>query len=147
MSTQETQTINEKSYLAGPMTGYPEFNIPAFRAAKVELDKLGFNIALPVDIDNADQKEGWQWGDYLAEDIRLICNECDSIVLLPEWNRSRGAKLEVAAGLMQSLKFPEFRFWYYEPAIKKASMRSAAAIAAVWSGSWSYYSKEAAVAA
>lgn len=139
--------MKNKTYCAGPMTGYPEFNIPAFKAAKEALELEGFNIALPVDIESASQKEGWKWGDYLAEDIRLICNECDGIVLLPEWVRSRGAKLEVAAGLMQSLKYPRFQFWAYNNTTKKATLEDTKYIAWLWSVSWDYYSKVAEVAA
>lgn len=135
-----------KYYLAGPMTGYPEFNVPAFREAKAELEKQGYQIALPVDIDNASQKEGWQWGDYLAEDIRLICNDCMGMVLLPEWIRSRGAKLEIACGLMQSLKFPEFEFRFYKNG-KISDCIDVSRIELAWHWDWDTYSKVAEIAA
>lgn len=130
-----------KHYLSGPMTGYENFNIPAFKSAKEELEKQGFKLELPVDIENA--KEGWLWGDYLAEDVRVICNECEGIILLPEWERSRGAKLEVAAGLMQSLKYPDFQFRLYNPKSGKARRASTEWIADEWAFKWNVYSKEA----
>lgn len=138
-----------KYYLAGPMTGYPEFNVPAFREAKLNLEaKFGFEIQLPYDIDNKIDPN-WQWGDYLAKDIQLICNECMGIVLMPEWERSRGAKLEIAAALMQSLKFPEFEFYEYWPQLKgtyQVKRRTAKVIAGAWFDEWETYSKEAKVA-
>lgn len=131
-------------YLGGPMTGYENFNIPAFKSAKEALEKKGFKITLPVDIENA--KDGWLWGDYLAEDIRLICNECEGIILLPEWERSRGAKLELAAALMQSLKYPDFEFYEYYPRLKpdyQLKKRTAKVMAGSWFDEWNTYSKEA----
>lgn len=127
-------------YLGGPMTGYPEFNVPAFKAAKIELEKQGFEIVLPVDIET--QKEGWEWGDYLAEDIRLITTKCMGMVLLPEWTRSRGAKLEVAAGLMQCLKYPDFEFRFYRDG-KISDPIAHERIAVAWHWDWSLYSKVA----
>lgn len=136
-----------KHYLAGPMTGYPEFNIPAFRLAKEELEKLGFQIQLPFDIDN--EQKDWQWGDYLAEDIRLICNECTGMILMPEWERSRGAKLELAAALMQSLKYSNFEFYEYDSRLTtkyRLKRRTSAIMAGAWFDEWKTYSKEAKVA-
>jgi len=134
---QETPTI--KYYLAGPMTGYPEFNIPAFRAAKLNLEAQGFEIELPYDIDNT--AENWTWGQYLAEDIKLICDQCQGIILLPEWERSRGAKLEIACGLMQSLKFPNFEFRFYSNG-KASDPVHRDRIAIAWYWNWETYSKE-----
>jgi Domain of unknown function (DUF4406) len=121
------------------MTGFPEFNVPAFKAAKLNLEAQGFEIQLPFDIDN--EQEDWKWGDYLAEDIRLICNECSGMILMPEWIRSRGAKLEVAAGLMQSLKYPEFEFRFYKNG-KASDPISKDRIAVAWHWDWNTYSKE-----
>lgn len=134
-------------YLAGPMTGYPEFNVPAFREAKKILEsEKGFKIELPYDIDSSAQPD-WVWEDYLAEDIKIICRDCTGIVLLPEWERSRGAKLEVAAGLMQSLKYPEFKFFeYYSswPGKKFNVIESTKeSIASIWYDWWDSYNKEA----
>lgn len=128
------------------MSGYDDFNVPAFRTAKLNLEaKHGFEIQLPYDIENTAQP-GWTWGDYLAEDIRLICNDCDGILLLPEWERSRGAKLEVATGLMQSLKFPEFTFHMVVDTLTDVVGLSAEVMAERWSWVWNEYSKEAKVA-
>jgi hypothetical protein len=144
LNTREGLITEMKHYLAGPMTGYENFNIPAFKAAKETLEKKGFKIELPVDIES--QKEGWLWGDYLAEDIRIICNDCEGMILLPEWEGSRGAKLELAAALMQSLKFPDFEFYEYYPYLKgphKLRKRTAKVMAGSWFEQWDVYSKQA----
>lgn len=130
----------KRYYLAGPMTGYPEWNVPAFKSAKITLEAKGFEIQLPVDID--EQKEGWEWGDYLAEDIRLITTKCQGMVLLPEWTRSRGAKLEIAAGLMQVLKYPEFEFRFFKGGEITDPIHPDR-IAIAWHWDWNLYSKEA----
>lgn len=132
--------MSKRYYLCGPMTGYPEHNVPAFKAAELTLRAKNFDIEMPIDIYN--QKEGWQWGDYLAEDIRLITTKCMGMVLLPEWDRSRGAKLEIAAGLMQVLKYPEFEFRFYKNGDVSDPIHPDR-IAIAWYWDWNLSSKEA----
>jgi hypothetical protein len=73
-----------KLYLAGPMTGYPELNFPAFHAEAMRLRDLGFEIVNPAEI-NAEPTSQW----------------LDCMPLLAGWDRSRGASLEhvIARGL------------------------------------------------
>lgn len=71
------------------MTGYPEFNFPAFHEAKSRLKKLGFKVCSPADFG----PEG-TWEDCLKRDLRYVV-KCDAVVTLPGWRQSRGAKLEV----------------------------------------------------
>ena len=79
-----------KLYLAGPMSGYPELNFPAFHAEAARLRALGFEIINPAEI-NAGPSAGWV--DCMRADIRELVT-CDAICLLPGWMRSRGATLE-----------------------------------------------------
>jgi hypothetical protein len=39
-------------YVAGPMTGLPDFNYPAFRAAAAELREAGFDVEDPSTNEN-----------------------------------------------------------------------------------------------
>lgn len=80
-----------KVYVSGPMTGLPEFNFPAFNAAEAMLREQGYDVENPASKGIID---GWEWEDYLRLDLRLI-TECDAIYLLPGWENSRGARLEV----------------------------------------------------
>jgi hypothetical protein len=111
-----------KVYLAGPMSGIPQFNFPAFFEAARRLRKGGFEVISPAEIDNEEDKDaalassdgaptgGKSWGDFLARDVKLIADSgIEGIVFLPGWSMSRGAKLEAFVGLLQK----NFRFWLY----------------------------------
>lgn len=88
-------------YLAGPMTGYPEFNFPAFRATTARLREMGWDVRSPHELDESEhggrapaKDEAHAWGYYLRRDIKLLV-DCDAIAVLPGWRASRGASLEV----------------------------------------------------
>lgn len=79
-----------KLYLAGPMTGIPEFNAPAFHAEAARLRALGYTVENPAEVKLPD---GASWSDYMRADLPLLL-KCDTVVLLPGWAHSRGARLE-----------------------------------------------------
>lgn len=78
-------------YVAGPMTGLPEFNFPAFNAAAIELRTQGWHVENPADHGVI---EGAEWADYLAYDLTRL-GTCGAIYLLPGWEKSKGAVLEL----------------------------------------------------
>jgi hypothetical protein len=80
-----------KIYVSGPMTGFPEHNLPAFAAAAKQLAAAGFDAVDPG-IHGVDP--AFAWTDYLRRDLVDLCG-CEAVALLPEWERSRGAQLEV----------------------------------------------------
>lgn len=111
-----------KYYLAGPMTGYPQFNFPAFHAAAADLRAQGYEIISPAEQDSpAVQSEaiksadgsldangkiaGETWGDILAKDVKLVADGVDGIIFLPGWEQSRGARLEAFVGLLCKRSF------------------------------------------
>lgn len=77
-------------YVAGPMTGHPGLNFPAFHAAAVALRIVGHEVVNPAEI-NTDP--GAEWTVCMRADIRELVT-CDAIALLPGWEQSRGASLE-----------------------------------------------------
>jgi hypothetical protein len=87
-----------KAYLAGPMTGYPEHNFPAFREYTKWLRNHGYEVVSPEELETAEgpgpRKE---WAYYLVRDLRELLG-CDCIAVLPGWQKSRGATLEVYVG-------------------------------------------------
>lgn len=110
-----------KLYLAGPMTGIPQYNIPAFDEAAFILRalQLGYDVVSPAELDDPETRaaalaspdgapgsgsaNGETWGDFLARDVKLLADGgIDGVVVLPGWEKSRGARLEtfVASRMM-----------------------------------------------
>lgn len=87
-------------YLSGPMTGYADFNFPAFNAAASDLRAKGFKVINPADHGVV---EGAEWVDYLRTDLAHL-TECERIHLLPGWSKSKGAQLELQVAQKLSLK-------------------------------------------
>ncbi len=42
-------------YIAGPMTGLPDFNYPAFEEARAQLESEGYAVLCPTDNDDGDE--------------------------------------------------------------------------------------------
>lgn len=78
-------------YVAGPMTGIADFNYPAFNAVADQLRGLGYEVENPAEHGIV---EGAQWADYMAYDLTRL-GLCGMIALLPDWEKSQGARLEV----------------------------------------------------
>jgi hypothetical protein len=78
-------------YLAGPMTGIEDFNYPAFNAMAERLRTAGYEVENPADHGTV---EGAVWADYMAYGLTRL-GLCGMIALLPGWDLSQGARLEV----------------------------------------------------
>lgn len=96
-----------KLYVAGPMTGLPEFNYPAFRRAAADLEAAGFQVEDPSTNVNPtpDDYHGW----LRAGLAQLIT--CDAVALLDGWEASGGARLEVNVAATLGLRVRPFREW------------------------------------
>lgn len=75
-----------KIFIAGPMTGIPEYNFPAFFEAQAKLEALGYEVANPADTG---VREGWGHRDYLRVSVPMML-QCDSVAALPGWDKSVG---------------------------------------------------------
>lgn len=93
-----------KLYIAGPMTGLPDLNFPAFHAEAARLRALGYEVANPAEIN---PEPGMAWAECMRRDIPELVR-CDGVVLLEGWERSRGASLEahIAHSLGMRLVYP-----------------------------------------
>ncbi|MDF8363317.1 MULTISPECIES: DUF4406 domain-containing protein [Achromobacter] len=89
-------------YLAGPMTGKADHNFPAFHAAAERLRAFGLDVVNPADHGVVD---GMGWADYMRWDIVKLAG-CHSVYVLPGWEKSKGASLEVA--IARALGMPLF---------------------------------------
>lgn len=78
-------------YLAGPMTGLPDFNYPAFNAEAARLRALGYHVENPAE-NQKPVPETWE--NYLRAALRQMLT-CDAVLLLPGFQSSRGAMLEM----------------------------------------------------
>lgn len=79
-------------YILGPMSGYLDYNRPAFHAAAKVLRADGFNVINPAEIDDA-MGEPKEYTDYYARDLRFL-PDADGAYALPGWERSKGATAE-----------------------------------------------------
>lgn len=80
-----------KVYIAGPMTGLPDYNRPAFHEAAHLLAGRGHFPLNPADVT---LNEAALWLDYMRATTRLL-TQADAVCVLPGWEKSRGACVEV----------------------------------------------------
>jgi nucleoside 2-deoxyribosyltransferase len=86
-------------YVAGAMTGLPEFNFPAFHRAAKLLRDMGFPVENPAENP---EPAAPTWENYLRTALRQMLT-CDAVVLLPGWESSKGANLERDVALRLSM--------------------------------------------
>ena len=87
-------------YVAGPMSGYPECNYPAFNRAEHQLVLAGFQVVNPAGVHIDTQHH---YVDLLRADL-LEMLTCHGVATLDNWWESVGARNEVqVAG---TLKMP-----------------------------------------
>lgn len=78
-------------YIAGPMTGLPELNYPVFRAAASHLRHMGYQVESPAECELP--PETTSWNQFMRSGVTQLMR-CDAIVMLPGWEKSRGATAE-----------------------------------------------------
>jgi len=104
--------MSKYTYLSGPMTGYADFNTRAFTEAAAWLRSQGYDVWNPAEHDGPQVQEYAKdrvlpedlYQEILQQDLGVIEEKCDSIVLLPGWAYSRGAKAELRLALNLGLK-------------------------------------------
>lgn len=89
-------------YLAGPMTGIPEKNHPAFHAAAKLLRDAGYKVINPAEFDPGGE-DSWYVGMRL--DIAWIAGHCRYIAVLDGFEGSKGANGEMVVAMMLGLDF------------------------------------------
>lgn len=83
-------------YLAGPMTGLPNYNFPRFREVAAKLREWGYSIVSPAELDLGAVEPGdFAWRGYLRRDANIVMDEnCLGVICLEGWEDSRGANVE-----------------------------------------------------
>ena len=97
-----------KIYIAGPMSGFPNFNYPTFDAAAESLAAIGHEPINPARTEGREDCE--TWGDYMRASIRDIA-DADGIALLPDWELSNGARLEWHLACNLGLRVQRLERW------------------------------------
>ena len=82
-----------KIYIAGPISGLPNFNRDAFNAEAHRLLGLGH-----VALNPAILPDGLEQHEYIAICIEMV-KMADQLVMLPGWERSAGARAEHALAI------------------------------------------------
>lgn len=85
-------------YVIGPVTGRENLNRAAFEEAKEKLLDAGYDVLIPHDVVPPD----YDYARAMRTSIVTMLG-CDGVAFLPDWDESRGAKLErevaIAGGL------------------------------------------------
>lgn len=114
-------------YIAGPMTGYPNFNFDAFHNAAAKFKALGWRVFNPAEKDEEDgvvggagwetgddQKlvaSGWDFKEAFTWDVCKVI-EADAIYVLPGYEKSSGATAELAVAKAIKARYPEYEIIY-----------------------------------
>lgn len=79
-----------KIYIAGPMSGLPEYNYPAFNAVAEALRNQGHEVENPAENPEPPCKS---WEGYMRMAVAQLVR-CEAVALLPGWETSKGASVE-----------------------------------------------------
>ncbi len=107
--------IPQPVYIAGPATGLPKFNYPAFAEAEELIAECGVMVINPTRIVNTPEEyaeitesvdgeynlsSGKTWCDFVIPTVRSVIEDAGSLVFLQGWHNARGARLEAVAALL-----------------------------------------------
>lgn len=85
-------------YISGAVTSDPDFRKKFDKAEKLLYTK-GYIPVNPV----KGETEGEEWEYYLRKDLKKLL-DCNGIYILSDWNKSRGAQLEIHVALELGLE-------------------------------------------
>lgn len=100
-----------KIYIAGPMTGLHQSNLPAFAEAAKLLEDKGYE---PINPGYRGEIPGYKHHQYMKDGLYLLL-PCDGVAMLPGWGRSSGAKLEHKVAKAIGLRVRPLEVWLSEP--------------------------------
>lgn len=113
-------------YIAGPMSGIPEFNFPAFHHAEEMLRTKGWDVFNPAkkELERTLNDEAYKHGDaelagetgfsfrdaYLWDVTKVV--KSDGIYMLKGWQYSPGASGEHAVAVAMKRHYPDYEIIY-----------------------------------
>jgi hypothetical protein len=80
------------AYISGPMRGLPEYNYPLFNKVEEKLREEGWDVRNPARHFEGDTTR--DFSEYMEKDYQDVLDS-DTLFLLPGWQDSEGARLEV----------------------------------------------------
>ena len=106
----------QRIYIAGPMSGIPDYNRPAFYSTAEAFEEGGWEVFNPADNDvrlfgsheacdaaiEANRNQALRV--MLGSDLEWICSDADAIAMLPGWEKSYGARAEHATAVALGLE-------------------------------------------
>lgn len=99
-------------YVAGPMSGYENFNHPTFNKVSEKFTEEGWNVFNPAAFDlvtyGSIERAAEAYADNKQEflryamgiDLGWIAAKADAIAMLPGWENSKGARAEHALAVV-----------------------------------------------
>lgn len=93
----------KRVYISGPMTGYDQFNFPAFESAAAQLREYGYAVCSPAETDQFLGVGNMTHAQYLRFDFARVM-EADFLVALDGWERSLGALSEILMAVRMGTK-------------------------------------------
>lgn len=93
-------------YLSGPMTGVDDHGLAAFAAARATLRDRGYSVLCPSEVSSV--QPNFAREDHLRRDFNFVLL-ADEVCVLPGWQHSKGAVIEVNLAIALSLPVWEFQ--------------------------------------
>lgn len=95
----------KKLYLSGPMTGIDNYNHEVFDRVAAEFRQVGFEVCSPAEFFDGDITR--ERHEYMREAFKYLL-EADTVVILPGWEGSKGARLEIMMAQELGLNLVEY---------------------------------------
>lgn len=102
-----------KIYVAGPITYNPAKAAKEFDEAQATLERMGHYVINPIDMDR--KLDGFDPAKdkpkphiyYMKRDLPILM-QCQAVAVLPGWERSQGAMLEVHTAIVCGIPVYEY---------------------------------------
>lgn len=98
----------EVLYISGPMSHVKDFNYPAFFEAETRLSQAGYYVLNPARVPGCHTT--WTWEMWMRESLKHLLR-ADAVALLPDWGKSRGARVEFHLAMNLGMKAHYVEWW------------------------------------
>lgn len=99
------------------MSGLPDFNWPAFRAASAQLRALGYSVRCPTESGASFELS---WTDCMRLSLHMLLVS-EAVALLPGWKGSSGAVVEVELARTLKMAVHPLEYWLDHAALVSAT--------------------------